>query len=99
LIAQLGGKHIVTFSVTAPDATALVPDTWRDLPAVTACRYEGGTICLTVSEPHIALPALLKRLAERNWQLASLVTRHASLDDVFVALSVHEFEPVEEAEG
>ena len=59
---------------------------------MTACRYEDGAICLTVTEPHIVLPALLERLAERGWQLASLVTRHASLDDVFVAMAGHEFE-------
>ncbi len=92
LIAQLGGEHIIEFSLTAPEAAALAPQSWCELPAVTACRYEDGAICLTVTEPHIVLPALLERLAERGWQLASLVTRHASLDDVFVAMAGHEFE-------
>jgi ABC-2 type transport system ATP-binding protein len=99
LIAQLGGEHIVEFSLTAPEAATLVPESWCDLPAVTACHYEDGAICLTVTEPHIVLPALLQRLAQRGWQLASLATRHASLDDVFVALAGHEFEPVEETQG
>ena len=66
---------------------------------MTACHYENGSIYLTVTEPHVVLPALLQRLAERGWQLASLVTRHASLDDVFIALAGHKFEPHEEAQG
>jgi ABC-2 type transport system ATP-binding protein len=78
---------------------ALSPDAWLDLPAVTACHYENGSICLTVTEPHVVLPALLQRLEERGWQLARLVTRHASLDDVFIALAGHKFEPHGEAQG
>ncbi len=42
---------------------------------------------LTVTEPHRAIPALLDRLQEGGWELASLTTRHASLEDVFVALT------------
>ncbi len=93
LIAQLGGEHIVEFSLNSSEAAGLPPAAWRDLPAVTACRYEDEAICLTVTEPHVVLPALLERLAQRGWHLASLATRPASLDDVFVAMAGHEFEP------
>ncbi len=43
------------------------------------------------------LPALVERLEQRDWQLASLVTRHASLDDVFVMLTGRQLQQAEEA--
>jgi ABC-2 type transport system ATP-binding protein len=52
-----------------------------------SCRHEAAAIHLTVTEPHRVLPALVERLERRSWELASLVTRHASLDDVFVTLT------------
>ena len=63
-----------------------------DLPAVTGFRHEAGAVHLSVTEPHVALPALLERLENCGWQLASLTTRHASLDDVFVMLTGRQFE-------
>jgi ABC-2 type transport system ATP-binding protein len=59
----------------------------NDLPAVRAVRQEADHYCLSVTEPHVALPALLERLRERGHELASLTTRHASLEDVFVTLT------------
>jgi ABC-2 type transport system ATP-binding protein len=96
LIAQLGGEHVIEFSLKSALEPQVDPAAWCNLPAVIDCRYENGAIRLNVTEPHVALPALLGRLAERQWQLASLITRQASLDDVFVALAGHEFEPAEE---
>jgi ABC-2 type transport system ATP-binding protein len=87
LIAQLGGDHVVEFSVRESSIAELPAEFWNDLPAVTGCRYEAGAVHLSVTEPHVVLPALLDRLARRCWQLASLTTRHASLDDVFVMLT------------
>jgi ABC-2 type transport system ATP-binding protein len=94
LIARLGGEHVVEFSVQSPDAARLPPEWWEGLPSVTGCRYDNGLVHLSVAEPHVALPALLERLAARNWRLASLMTRHASLDDVFVSLTGRPIEPV-----
>jgi ABC-2 type transport system ATP-binding protein len=54
---------------------------------VRAVHAEAGQLLLTVTEPHRAIPALLDRLQEGGWELASLSTRHASLEDVFVALT------------
>ncbi|MFZ5829906.1 MAG: ATP-binding cassette domain-containing protein [Planctomycetota bacterium] len=96
LIASLGGEHVVLFALEAPEAQELAADFWADLPAVTSCRKEGDTVHLSVTEPHMVLPALIARLAERGWPLASLTTRHASLDDVFVVLTGRKFEPAEE---
>ena len=44
-------------------------------------------VSLSVSEPHMALPALLARLESLNCRLTGLTTRHASLEDVFVKLA------------
>jgi ABC-2 type transport system ATP-binding protein len=95
LIARLGGEHVVEFTLRTPDALRLPTEAWHELPAVTGCRYEDGAIYLSVTEPHVVLPALLAWLAARNWDLASLTTRHASLDDVFIMLTGRQFEPVE----
>jgi ABC-2 type transport system ATP-binding protein len=87
LIARLGGDHVVEFSLTGQALAETTADDWKDLPAVTGCRYEAGTVHLSVTEPHVVLPALLDRLNHRSYHLASLTTRHASLDDVFVMLT------------
>jgi len=85
LIRSLGGDHVVEITVGAPDG--LVPQDLADLPSVRAAHAEAGHLVLTVGEPHVAVPALLQRLAERRHTLASLTTRHASLEDVFVSLT------------
>jgi ABC-2 type transport system ATP-binding protein len=99
LIARLGGENVVEFSLQAPGVADLPAETWSDLPAVTGSRYEGGAVHLSVTEPHRVLPALLARLDERGLHLASLTTRQASLDDVFVMLTGRQFEPAQEAEA
>ena len=63
------------------------PDNLPILPAVSAARTENGHICLSVREPHIALPALLARLESLDCRLTGLTTRNASLEDVFVKLA------------
>jgi ABC-2 type transport system ATP-binding protein len=88
LIASLGGEHIIDFTLNGGNGSAQV-DTTRlaDLPTVRSVRNEGEHICLSVTEPHIALPALLERLRGMEQELAGLSTRHASLEDVFVTLT------------
>jgi ABC-2 type transport system ATP-binding protein len=88
LIASLGGEHIVEFSVECHGgSTIAAPTRFADLPAVTAARSENGQICLSVREPHIALPALMQRLEQIGCRLTGLTTRNASLEDVFVKLA------------
>jgi ABC-2 type transport system ATP-binding protein len=87
LIDRLGSNHVVEFSLATPAGGRPPSECWSDLPAVLSCRQEGAVIHLAVSEPHRVLPALVERLEQRKWELASLVTRHASLDDVFVSLT------------
>ena len=86
LIASLGAEHVVEFALidgTPDDLT----DALRGLGGVTAVRPGAGVLSLTVTELHRTLPALLTLLQRRDLELASLTTHHATLDDVFVALT------------
>ena len=85
LIARIGGAHIVEFAVLgepAPEASA-----FSGLPSVLLARAEGDGFCLTVREPHTAIPALLSCLEREARPLARLTTRQVSLEDVFVSLT------------
>jgi ABC-2 type transport system ATP-binding protein len=86
LIRTLGGDHVVEITVDDSSGT-LAADDLADLPSVRSAHAEAGHLLLTVGEPHVAVPALLGRVAERGHRLASLATRHASLEDVFVSLT------------
>jgi ABC-2 type transport system ATP-binding protein len=85
LISSLGGEHVIEFSLG--NGVANDPPQFDDLPAVRSSRRSGESFCLSVTEPHVALPALLDRLESLGRGLTSLTTRHASLEDVFVTLT------------
>jgi ABC-2 type transport system ATP-binding protein len=85
LIARLGGDHVVEFS--AEKMEGLEPEVLTSLPAVRSTHIENGSGALTVSEVHIAVPALLEYLRTQGRELLRLSTRHASLEDVFVSLT------------
>jgi ABC-2 type transport system ATP-binding protein len=88
LITELGGEHVIEFSLEIGDVRPAPATAFLDgLPAVRTVRQEDDKYFLSVSEPHIALPAVLDRLQEGGQKLASLTTRHASLEDVFVTLT------------
>lgn len=97
LIASLGGEHVLDFTLEPADQPAPDPSFWLDLPSVSASRQEGKGYRLTVGQLHIVLPALLERLAAHRHRLAELLTRHASLDDVFVKLTGRTLEQEKEA--
>jgi ABC-2 type transport system ATP-binding protein len=102
LIRSVGGDHVVEFAV-APEEEGTVPvgdrgggtatfiDAIRALPSVRSARAEADGLQLTVGELHVAIPALLayleKSLRPGQGALSRLSTRHASLEDVFVALT------------
>jgi ABC-2 type transport system ATP-binding protein len=85
LIASLGGEHVVRFGVANGSAARVSADELQRLPSVQSVRREAEDYVLTVGETHIALPALLNHLHQNSCGLASLATRHVSLEDVFVA--------------
>jgi len=83
LIAGLGAEHVVEFAA----GTALAADALRGLPGVEAVAHEEGTWRLTVREVHRVVPALLAHLAAQGVEPTHLSTHHATLEDVFVALT------------
>jgi ABC-2 type transport system ATP-binding protein len=85
LIATLGGEHIVEFALA--NGGVIAEAELASLPAVLEVRREASGMTLTVTEPHIAIPALLEILRRRNFDLSRLTTRHVSLEDVFVHLT------------
>lgn len=85
LISRLGADHVVEFSVD--DVEGLETQAISSLPAVRSMHLENGTWALTVSEVHVALPALLEYLRLQGRELSRLSTRHASLEDVFMSLT------------
>jgi ABC-2 type transport system ATP-binding protein len=88
LIASLGGEHIIEFTLDGDCQQRIIRhNELTDLPAVSAVREEDQRISLSVTEPHVVLPALLERLDRLRCPLTSLTTRHASLEDVFVKLA------------
>ncbi len=87
LIRSLGGDHVVEIAVAGGSAGVLRPEELADLPSVRSTHAEAGHLVLTVTEPHLAIPPLLERVASRGLVLASLSTRQASLEDVFVSLT------------
>ncbi|HJS43272.1 MAG TPA: ABC transporter ATP-binding protein [Gemmatimonadales bacterium] len=86
LIATLGAEHVVEFALVEAMPDGLM-DALRGLIGVTAARSGTGSLSLTVTELHRTLPALLSELQRRSLELSSLTTHHATLDDVFVALT------------
>ena len=95
LIDRLGGHHVVEFQV-GKDAVKGVHgndgnddniERWRALPSVESVRREDSTVCLSVREPHLTIPALLDAVTRAGQHLEHLSTRQASLEDVFVQLT------------
>nr|WP_211486425.1 ABC transporter ATP-binding protein [Corallococcus exiguus] len=84
LVASLGGEHVVELT-TQP---ALGPPDFESVAGVTAARTTlTGRLALSVSRPHLALPSILARIAERGAEMSGLTTRNATLEDVFVSLT------------
>jgi ABC-2 type transport system ATP-binding protein len=83
LIAGLGAGHVIEISLDGPVEPAIL----QQLPGVSGVAAEDGCLRLSVSEPHVVIPALINRLEQDGLRLAGLTTRHASLEDVFVKLT------------
>jgi ABC-2 type transport system ATP-binding protein len=83
LIARLGAEHVLEIETeTLPDLDRL-----RALVDVRDLRIDGAIVSLTVREVHRAVPALLEELAGQSVALTRLTTHHATLEDVFVAMT------------
>jgi ABC-2 type transport system ATP-binding protein len=87
LIASLGGSTVVEVAARRGEHDRLPLDALEKLPAVEAASLDGDTAVLTTAAPHDVLPAVVSTLTHAGYELTRLVTRQASLDDVFVKLS------------
>ena len=87
LIDRLGGQHVVEFQVSDDKNGPDNVDGWHSLPSVESVRRDDSTICLSVREPHLTIPALLDAVTKSGHRLEHLSTRQASLEDVFVKLT------------
>jgi ABC-2 type transport system ATP-binding protein len=85
LIAGLGGEHVVEFALA--NGSSIAEEELVSLPAVLEVRKEAAGMALTVTAPHVAIPALLEKVQHQGLDLIRLITRHASLEDVFVHLT------------
>ena len=83
LIASLGGGQLVQLG-TEP---LLAAEALEGVTAVRSIRRDATGLTLAVEEPHLAVPAILARVAEKGAKLTQLATRSATLEDVFVSLT------------
>jgi ABC-2 type transport system ATP-binding protein len=87
LVASLGAEHVVEFATDGTAAAAISEEMLAALPSVEGVAREGGSWRLTVREVHRAVPELLAALAARGAEPTHLTTHHATLEDVFMALT------------
>ena len=87
LISQLGGEHVIEFSLESNGDRKIEADIFSSLDGVTEVVEESGRFLLTVSEPHRSIPDCLDLLDRENLELKGLTTRHVNLEDVFVDLT------------
>jgi ABC-2 type transport system ATP-binding protein len=83
LVASLGAEHVIEVETER----LIPPGILESLPGVEAVRRDGTTVRLTVREVHKAVPPLLARLAEARIEALRLATHHATLEDLFIALT------------
>jgi len=86
LVASLGAEHVIEFGLEERGGR-VAAEALRALPSVERVAQEDGRWRLTVREVHRTVPALLKTLAEQGAVVSQLATHHATLEDVFVALT------------
>jgi len=93
LIASLGAEHVIEFAVAGSDPPIdksegeLFTRSLAALPSVEKVVHDSGSWRLTVREVHRAVPALLSALSEQGLEPTQLTTHHATLEDVFMALT------------
>ncbi len=83
LVASLGAEHVIELETEQELAAELL----AGLPEVEAVHRDGTTVRLTVRAVHRVVPPLLARLAEGRIEARRLATHHATLEDLFIALT------------
>ncbi len=86
LIQSLGAEHVIDFAIDR-ELEPLEQSLISSIPTVEQVDVEKDGYHISVGQPHVVLPQLISRLAEKGISLSRLTTRHASLEDVFVSLT------------
>jgi len=86
LIHSLGADHLIEFSFE-PDLPLSQQAIHHSLAQFPQLESTADGFRISASQPHLLLPQLIQVLQEKRLTLASLTTRHASLEDVFVKLT------------
>jgi ABC-2 type transport system ATP-binding protein len=86
LILQLGGEHVIEFTVEG-ELPVHVRGECTALPSVKGLREEAGGYTLAVSDPTVVIPDVIDVLRKHDVSLVTLTTRTATLEDVFVTLT------------
>jgi ABC-2 type transport system ATP-binding protein len=83
LIDGIGGHRLVELATDPP----VGPEALANVRGVRSVRVQGDGVSLSIEEAHVALPAIVARLAELATRPTRLVSRTATLDDVFLSLT------------
>src|ERR1039458_7086382 len=96
LIGTVGGEDIVEFAVSSGDPAAgqdrghgvVDPALLTAIPGVQSHRVDAGLHQLSVSELHLVVPRIFAALTSQGLHLSEFRTHSATLEDVFVGLTV-----------
>ncbi len=97
LISTLEAEHVVEFALETSDSL-IGEKLLAELPSLSESTHVDGIYRLQVSEPHVVITELIRRVHLQSLELTSLTTRHASLEDVFVHITGRSLEAEVEAE-
>jgi len=94
LIRSLEAQQIIKFSTASTHDTQQILEPTQaliagcsQLPTVSNVELEGNQIRLACGQLHVVMPALVEVLRGEHMVLADLMTRAATLDDVFISLT------------
>ncbi len=87
IIASLGAESLVRFSLIDEDVRVLAEDELLAMEGVSAVRYEGADIVLSVERTQAVIASLFRVVESRRLRLEDLRTHRPTLEDVFVALT------------
>jgi ABC-2 type transport system ATP-binding protein len=86
LVASLGAEHVIEFALKDGASDRLL-DRLKGLPGARDVRRDNGTVSVQSTEVHLTIPALVAEVQAAGGHLSLLATHHATLEDVFVALT------------
>jgi ABC-2 type transport system ATP-binding protein len=87
LISSLGGQEVIEVSLEGATVDDSAASRLAALDGVRGVRVVPDGFALAAEPLHVALPALIDHVRTAGMRLGRLMTRHATLEDVFVSLT------------